>query len=62
MFENGRMIDTDLNIELQNGNPKGYEKLYSLTSARLKNYCKLFMKDYVLIEDIVQNKEGEPAL
>lgn len=49
------MIDTGLNIELQNGNPKGYEKLYSLTSARLKNYCKLFLKDYVLIEDIVQN-------
>lgn len=49
------MIDRALNIELQNGNSIGYEKLYSLTSARLKNYCKLFLKDYVLIEDIVQN-------
>lgn len=49
------MIDRALNIELRNGNSIGYEKLYSLTSARLKNYCKLFLKDYVLIEDIVQN-------
>lgn len=49
------MIDSALNVELRNGTPAGYEKLYSLTSARLKNYCKLFLKDYVLIEDIVQN-------
>lgn len=49
------MIDPALNMELKNGSSSGYEKLYSLTSSRLKNYCKLFLKDVVLIEDIVQN-------
>jgi RNA polymerase sigma-70 factor (ECF subfamily) len=49
------MIDPALNIELRSGSSSGYEKLYSLTSARLKKYCKIFLKDAVLIEDIVQN-------
>ncbi len=49
------MIDSALNIELRDGNPNGYERLYSLTSVRLKNYCKLFLKDDVLVEDLVQN-------
>ncbi|HBL75041.1 MAG: hypothetical protein A2W90_07400 [Bacteroidetes bacterium GWF2_42_66] len=49
------MVDEVLNIELRNGSPNGYEKLYSLTSARLKNYCKLFLKDDALVEDMVQN-------
>lgn len=49
------MIDKSLNIELTNGSPSSYETLYSLTSSRLKNYCKIFIKDHVLIEDIVQN-------
>ncbi len=48
------MIDPALNMKLRDGDPAGYEKLYSLTSVRLKNYCKLFLKDVVLIEDIVQ--------
>ncbi len=49
------MIDSSLNTELRNGNPKAYEDLYSLTVARLRNYCKLFLKDNILIEDLVQN-------
>ncbi|MDX9881094.1 MAG: RNA polymerase sigma-70 factor [Prolixibacteraceae bacterium] len=48
-------MDKALNIELRDGNPGGYEKLYSLTSARLKNYCKLFLKEEALIEDMVQD-------
>ncbi len=54
LFEK-RMIDPILNIELRSGSPTGYEKLYSLTSARLKRYCGIFLKDAVLVEDIVQN-------
>ncbi len=49
------MIDPALNIELRNGDPSGYENLYSLTSSRLKNYCKLFLKNDILVEDVVQN-------
>jgi RNA polymerase sigma-70 factor (ECF subfamily) len=49
------MIDQTLNSELRNGSPSAYERLYSLTSKRLENYCKLFLKDHVLIEDLVQN-------
>lgn len=49
------MIDPALNIELKSGSPAGYEKLYTLTSARLKRYCSIFLKDAVLVEDIVQN-------
>jgi RNA polymerase sigma-70 factor (ECF subfamily) len=49
------MIDPALNSELRNGSPSAYERLYSLTSKRLENYCKLFLKDHVLIEDLVQN-------
>ncbi|MGE4585938.1 MAG: RNA polymerase sigma factor [Mangrovibacterium sp.] len=49
------MIDPVLNLELKNGTSSGYQRLYSLTSVRLKNYCKLFLKDQVVIEDIVQD-------
>lgn len=49
------MVDPVLNIELRSGSPVGYEKLYSLTSARLKRYCSIFLKDAVLVEDMVQN-------
>jgi len=49
------MIDPALNMELRSGSSSGYERLYALTSSRLKNYCKLFLKNDVLIEDIVQN-------
>ncbi|MGQ8335851.1 RNA polymerase sigma factor [Sunxiuqinia sp. A32] len=49
------MIDRSLNIDLRNGTPSSYEKLYSLTADRLKNYCKIFLKDHVLVEDMVQN-------
>ena len=49
------MIDLSLNTELRSGNQKAYEVLYSLTAARLRNYCKLFLKDNILIEDFVQN-------
>ena len=42
-------------MQLRNGASSGYEKLYSLTSARLKNYCKIFLKDQILVEDVVQN-------
>jgi RNA polymerase sigma-70 factor (ECF subfamily) len=49
------MIDPVLNIELKSGSSSGYEKLYALTSARLKNYCRLFLKNDVLIEDMVQD-------
>ena len=49
------MIDRSLNIDLRNGVPSSYEKLYSLTAHRLKNYCKIFLKDHVLVDDMVQN-------
>ncbi len=49
------MIDKSLNIDLKNGIPGSYDTLYSLTAARLKNYCKIFIKDHVLVEDLVQN-------
>lgn len=49
------MMDEVLNIELRDGNSGGYEKLYSLTATRLKNYCKLFLKEEALIEDLVQD-------
>lgn len=49
------MIDIDLNTRLNSGEPKAYEELYALMNPRLKNYCKLFFKDLVLIEDLVQN-------
>lgn len=49
------MIDKSLNTDLKNGDPVSYDMLYTLTAARLKNYCKIFIKDHVLVEDIVQN-------
>ncbi|MEN6452742.1 MAG: sigma-70 family RNA polymerase sigma factor [Prolixibacteraceae bacterium] len=49
------MIDPTLNNELRSGIPASYEKLYALTSSRLKKYCNIFLKDAVLVEDMVQN-------
>lgn len=49
------MIDPALNMELRSGSSSGYERLYALTSSRLKNYCRLFLKNDVLIEDMVQD-------
>ena len=49
------MIDQALNTGLRNGDSSSYDVLYSLTAARLKNYCKIFIKDQVLVEDLVQN-------
>ncbi|MGV8139777.1 MAG: RNA polymerase sigma factor [Mangrovibacterium sp.] len=49
------MIDPALNNELRSGSPASYEKLYALTSSRLKKYCNIFLKDAVLVEDMVQN-------
>lgn len=49
------MIDPALNIELRKGSPSAYEKLYSLTAVRLKNYCKIFLNDVVRVEDFVQD-------
>ncbi|MGQ7871033.1 RNA polymerase sigma factor [Sunxiuqinia sp. sy24] len=49
------MIDRSLNTDLKTGNPSSYDKLYSLTSARLKNYCKIFLKDHLVVEDVVQD-------
>jgi len=49
------MIDRSLNIQLKNGQPSSYDVLYRMTAARLKNYCKIFISDQVLVEDIVQN-------
>ncbi|KOH42925.1 RNA polymerase sigma factor [Sunxiuqinia dokdonensis] len=49
------MIDQSLNKGLKNGEPSSYDLLYSLTAARLKNYCHIFIKDQVLVEDLVQN-------
>ncbi|WP_299581987.1 RNA polymerase sigma-70 factor [uncultured Sunxiuqinia sp.] len=49
------MIDRSLNTDLKTGNPSSYDKLYALTSARLKNYCKIFLNDHGLVEDVVQD-------
>ncbi|WP_339736206.1 sigma-70 family RNA polymerase sigma factor [uncultured Sunxiuqinia sp.] len=49
------MIDQSLNRDLKNGDASSYDVLYSLTADRLKNYCKIFIKDHVLVEDLVQN-------
>jgi len=49
------MIDQSLYKGLRNGDPSSYDVLYSLATARLKNYCKIFIKDQVLVEDLVQN-------
>ncbi|MDD4190054.1 MAG: sigma-70 family RNA polymerase sigma factor [Mangrovibacterium sp.] len=42
-------------MELSKGSPSAYTRLYSLTAARLRNYCKIFLNDAVQVEDIVQN-------
>lgn len=49
------MIDSTLNAKLRNGDSTAYENLYALTAARLRNYCKLFIKENLLIEDLVQD-------
>lgn len=49
------MIDPALNSRLRNGDSGAYETLYALTAARLRNYCRIFLTDNLLIEDLVQN-------
>ncbi|MGD9556153.1 MAG: RNA polymerase sigma factor [Mangrovibacterium sp.] len=49
------LFQESLNKELRKGDPLGYQKLYLQTSSRLKNYCRLFLKNDLLIEDMVQN-------
>ena len=49
------MIDQSLNTGLKNGDASSYEVLYWLTAARLKNYCRIFINDQLLVDDLGQN-------
>jgi len=48
------MFDIQINIELKKGNPNAFKEVFRLLYPRLKGYCKLFISNGSLVEDIIQ--------
>lgn len=49
------MFDIQTKIELKEGNPSAFREVYMALYPRLKGYCRLFIPDYQLVEDIIQD-------
>jgi RNA polymerase sigma-70 factor, ECF subfamily len=43
-----------LNTELRKGNPDAFRELFNHTFPRLRGYCRLFVADDKMVEDIIQ--------
>lgn len=48
------MFDIQTKIELKKGNPVAFKKVFTTLYPRLKGYCRLFVHNHQLIEDIIQ--------
>jgi RNA polymerase sigma-70 factor, ECF subfamily len=48
------MIDIQTRSEIKNGNPDAFRKVFRLLYPRLKGYCKLFIFEEYVVEDIIQ--------
>ncbi|MFY9152196.1 MAG: hypothetical protein WAO52_09290 [Prolixibacteraceae bacterium] len=46
--------NSQLNIQLKEGNPAAFEELFKYTFARMLNYCRLFIQDLDQGNDLVQ--------
>ncbi|TLX75971.1 RNA polymerase sigma-70 factor [Labilibacter sediminis] len=49
------MYDVELNKSLKQGNPDAYSSLFKELQPRMSGYCRLFIKEKDLIEDIIQD-------
>lgn len=48
------MFDIQTKIELKKGNPVAFKEVFTTLYPRLKGYCRLFIHNHQLIEDIIQ--------
>lgn len=48
------MFDFQTKVDLKKGEPAAYKLVFMLLYPRLKGYCKLFISDNSLVEDIIQ--------
>lgn len=48
------MFSVQTKIELRKGNPKAFMEVFLVLYPRLKGYCRLFISDESLVEDIIQ--------
>jgi RNA polymerase sigma-70 factor (ECF subfamily) len=48
------MFDIQTKIELKKGNPVAFKEVFTTLYPRLKGYCRLFVHNHQLIEDIIQ--------
>ncbi len=49
------MFDVQTKIELKEGNPSAFREVFMALYPRLKGYCRLFIPDHQLVEDIIQD-------
>ncbi len=48
------MFDIQTKLELKKGNPAAFKEVFQLLYPRLKEYCKLFIKDESQVDDLIQ--------
>lgn len=48
------MFDLQTKIKLKQGNPSAFKEVFSLLYPRLKGYCRLFISDDAVVDDIIQ--------
>jgi len=48
------MISIRIRSGLKNGNPEAFREVFRLLYPRLKGYCKLFISEECIVEDIIQ--------
>lgn len=48
------MFSSQTKIELKKGNPESFKEVFLVLYPRLKGYCRLFIADESLVEDIIQ--------
>jgi RNA polymerase sigma-70 factor, ECF subfamily len=48
------VFDSGLNVSLKNGQPDAYKELFRQLYPRLKGYCRLFVHNGIMVEDIIQ--------
>lgn len=48
------MFSIQTRIELKRGNPEAFKEIFLVLHPRLKGYCRLFIADENLVEDIIQ--------
>jgi RNA polymerase sigma-70 factor (ECF subfamily) len=49
------MFDVQSKIELRKGNPSAFREVFMALYPRLKGYCRLFIPDHQLVDDIIQD-------